>query len=427
MVTSRCPAGISALISLALLAGCGRSNAERPFPAEAGAPVGGTGQPVGGTGGSAASGAPGSAGTGGTPATTGGTSGARPADAAIAPADAAARDGGGSSEPSPPPSDAAPSETTAACTPTPSPYCDTPLPDPGAKRPWRDFASNLAVVSPPRHRGRDQFLIPGAKQWAIAKFAYGIFDDDIENEDVDVYLLRGCTGSWQKLGTARTTRDGQHPTIEQVEDSGGRVYFELTDPLPTGRHRLHFVVGGDLSTTDAFIEVVPRGTAIFVSDVDGTLTTSETAEFGGLLTGALPEANPDAARVLGLLAGKGYRPLYLTARPEWLTGRTREFLAARGFPAGMVHTTLGGTGALDAAATAFKTAEIAALQGKGLRPAYAFGNTETDAAAYANRMIEPANNRVFYKYDDTKFSGRRIDDWAVLEREIAALPPACPR
>ncbi len=283
------------------------------------------------------------------------------------------------------------------------------------------------MVSPPRHRGRDQFLIPGAKQWAIAKFAYGIFDDDIENEDVDVYLLRGCAGSWQKLGTARTTRDGQHPTVEEVADSGGRVYFPIDPPLPAGRHRLHFVVGGDLTTTDAYIEVVPRGTAIFVSDVDGTLTPSETAEFGGLLTGAIPEANADSPRILGLLAEKGYRPLFLTARPEWLTGRTREFLATRGFPAGIVHTTLGGTGALDAAATAFKTADIAALQGKGLRPVYAFGNTETDAEAYANRMVEPAANRVFYRYDDSKFGGRRIDDWGALEAEIRALPPACGR
>jgi hypothetical protein len=339
----------------------------------------------------------------------------------------------GTSEPSLPadaaPTDAtsAPDDTAAACTPTLPPACDTPPPDPGPRRSWRDFASNLAVVSPPRHRGRDQFLIPGAKQWAIAKFAYGIFDDDIENEDVDVYLLRDCAGSWQKLGTARTTRDGQHPTVEEVADSGGRVYFPIDPPLPAGRHRLHFVVGGDLTTTDAFIEVVPRGTAIFVSDVDGTLTPSETAEFGGLLTGAIPEANADSPRILGLLAERGYRPLFLTARPEWLTGRTREFLATRGFPAGIVHTTLGGTGALDAAATAFKTADIAALQGKGLRPVYAFGNTEPDAAAYANRMVDPATNRVFYRYDDTKFGGRRIDDWGALEAEIRALPPACGR
>ena len=194
-----------------------------------------------------------------------------------------------------------------------------------------------------------------------------------------------------------------------------------------GRHRLHFVVGGDLSTTDAFIEVVPRGTAIFVSDVDGTLTPSETAEFGGLLTGAIPEANADSPRILGLLADKGYRPLFLTARPEWLTGRTREFLATRGFPAGIVHTTLGGSGAVGAAATSFKTAEIAALQGKGLRPAYAFGNTDTDAEAYANRMVDPAANRVFYRYADMKFGGRRIDDWGSLEAEIRALPPVCPR
>jgi hypothetical protein len=422
MVTVR----ISALLSLALLAACGRSSAERPFPAEGGAPVGGTSGGSSGAAGGAGGSGTGGAGGGGAPADvrppdlapTGGRDSAAPELPAV--------DGG---DPSPP-ADALPADTTAAdtaasCTPTPPPACDAPAPDPGPKRSWRDFASNLAAISANRHRGRDQFLTPGTKQYAIAKFAYGIFDDDIENEDVDVYLLRGCAGSWEKLGTARTTREGQHPTIEEVADSGGRVYFEITPPLGPGRHRLHFVVGGDLSTTEAFIEVVARNTAIFISDVDGTLTTSETAEFGSLLTGALPEANAGAARVLSLLAARGYRPLYLTARPEWLTARTREFLAMRGFPAGLVHTTLGGSGAVDAAATAFKTAEIATLQGKGLRPAYAFGNTETDAEAYANRMIDPAANRVFFKHTDMKFGGRRIDDWAALESELSALPPVC--
>ena len=42
------------------------------------------------------------------------------------------------------------------------------------------------------------------------------------------------------------------------------------------------------------------------------------------------------ADALGLpsasLAAKGYRPLYLSARPEWLTERTHAFLAFHGFP-----------------------------------------------------------------------------------------------
>jgi len=37
---------------------------------------------------------------------------------------------------------------------------------------------------------------------------------------------------------------------------------------------------------------------LFVSDVDGTLTTSELAELGGILTGSTPDANDGAAEAL---------------------------------------------------------------------------------------------------------------------------------
>lgn len=278
------------------------------------------------------------------------------------------------------------------------------------------------------HRGRDLFLNPGDTQWLVGKFAYGLVDKDLPDEDVDVYLLRDCGKTWELLGTGTTTHDGDHATVEGVADSGGRIFFEVPKDkeLGLGRHRARFVVKGDLTSTDVFLEVVPQGTPMFVSDVDGTLTDSENAEFGALLTGKLPGVHPDAAKALGLLASKGYHPMYLTARPEWLVGRTRELLDTNAFPSGIVHTTLGFTGATGNAAATFKTDELALIAGKGMVPGWGFGNTASDAQGYDAAGIQPLSQRVFYQFDDAVYGGRRIEDYTSLLAELDGLPSLCP-
>lgn len=315
----------------------------------------------------------------------------------------------------------------ASCPPVPK--CDAAPPDPGPAQSWNhDIESTIITATgDPNHRGRDLFLNPGDPQWIIGKFSYGITDKDLKDENVDVYLLRDCGSTWEKLGTAVTTNDGDHATVEGVDDSGGRVYFQIPadKALGPGRHRAHLVVQGDLSSTDVFIEVVAPGTPVIVTDIDGTITDTETAEFGALLTGSLPGVHPDANKVFQILASKGYHPLYLTARPEWLVGRTRELLDVNQFPPGIVHTTLTLTGATGDPAAAFKTDELALLAGKGLVPGWGFGNTASDAQAYENGAIQPLSRRVFYQFDDT-FGGRRIESYTELLSEVEALPSLCP-
>jgi hypothetical protein len=308
--------------------------------------------------------------------------------------------------------------------------CDAPPPDPGPAEAWNhDFESPLIVATgAPNHRGRDLFLNPGDPQWIIAKFAYGLTDKDLKDEEVDIYLLRDCGSTWERLGTATTTYDDEHAAVDGVEDSGGRVYFEIPADkrLGIGRHRAHLVVRGDGSSTDVFLELVPPHTPMFVSDVDGTLTESEHAEVGAFLTGSQPDVHPDAARAYRILAAKGYRPMYLTARPEWLVKRTRELLDENGFPPGIVHTTLGLTGARGDAAAAFKTGELEMLAEKGMSPAWAFGNTASDAQAYDNAEISPRDRRVFFQFDDTAHGGRRIESYTEIVDELDALP-SCAR
>jgi len=312
-----------------------------------------------------------------------------------------------------------------ACAPNPS--CDGPPPAPGPELDWNHTSSSItAAIGSENHRGRDLFLNPGDPQWVLGKFAYGLFDDDIKDEQVDIYLSRDCQG-WEVLGSALTTQDGEHATVEGVDDTGGRVYFQIPANLELGlgRHRVHMVVRGDLTTADAIIDVVPPATPVIMSDIDGTLTTEETEEFTALLSGTLPNSNVDSAEVLRRLADKGYRPFYMTARPEFLGKRTRAFLELHGYPPGIVHTTLNKSGALGSAAVGYKSGELAWLFGKGMSPEWAFGNTDSDAEAYENGGIQPLDQRIFFQFDDAVFGGRRIEAYTELLAEVDALPAVC--
>ncbi|MBS2011854.1 MAG: phosphatidylinositol transfer protein [Deltaproteobacteria bacterium] len=297
----------------------------------------------------------------------------------------------------------------------------------GAKRAWTHTIQTPLIVAsgPAFHRGRDQIYSVGEPQWVLGKFTYGYADVDLTGEDVDVYVERGCAGAWEKLGTTKTTT-GDHATIEGIEDDGGRVYFQIPagKELAPGRHRIRLVVAGDQTSTDLLVDVVPKGTPIVVSDVDGTLTSTETAEYPALLSGALPEAQPKAADMLAAFSAKGYRIVYLTARPEWLTGRTKEFLSKGGFPPGIVHTTTGLTGALGGAATTFKSSELAMLAAHGMKVEWAFGNQPSDADAYDAAKIQPLDRRVFLRQTDPH-GGRRIEAYSEMLPVASALSATC--
>jgi phosphatidate phosphatase PAH1 len=301
----------------------------------------------------------------------------------------------------------------------PMPACNsTSSPTLGPKRDFKHTSSSVIVFSgDPHHRGRDQIVIEGQPQWVIGKFTYSMNDKDLKDEEVDIYLERDCSGKWEKLGTATTTSDDQHPEVEGVPDTGGRIYFEIPKDktLALGRHRVRLVVAGDQSS---------KATSVFVSDVDGTLTESENAEYPALLSGDLPEAQPDAPAVLKALADRGYRPIYVTARPEWLTGRTREFLDKHNFPRGIIHTTTGLTGALNGAASDFKSRELQAFVAKGLTIAWAFGNRASDTDAYEAAKIEPKDHRIFLQVDD-KNGGKRIEAYKDILPAVTAAPKAC--
>ncbi|MFO0741071.1 MAG: phosphatidylinositol transfer protein [Labilithrix sp.] len=284
-------------------------------------------------------------------------------------------------------------------------------------RGWEHTIASSVVthLGDPHHRGRDMFYVPGEKQTVHAKFTYSLTDKDLHGEEVDVFVQRDCASGWEKLGTAVTTKDGEHPTVDGVADNGGRIYFEIPESkrLGPGRHRVRSVVAGDGTYADSFLDIVEPGTPIVVSDVDGTLTSSENVEYLDLLRGRVSETHEGAPQALSTLASKGYRVMYLTARPEILTSRTRAFLTERGFPIGVVHTSTNTTGAgVGPSAATYKSDELALLEKKGLVVTYGFGNRTTDADAYATVVSDP-QHRVLYQLDEP-FTGRRIESYTEI-------------
>ena len=63
-------------------------------------------------------------------------------------------------------------------------------------------------------------------------------------------------------------------------------------------------------------------------------------------------------------------------------------------PQGIVHTTLGATGAYNAAAEAFKKEALDRLQGKGFVVAYAFGNRKSDVATKLETTCQQVRSRL---------------------------------
>lgn len=294
---------------------------------------------------------------------------------------------------------AEPPPRTELTVPSPSPPPDTP----SAR--FRHHRSNVVVgTGTPNHRARDVLAIAGDAVVVDAKIAYGPTDKDLSDEDVRIDR-ETSDARWAEVGIARTDRDG-------------RIHFGA-GALPVGSHRLRVTVIGDGSSADLSVVVVPGGQSIFVSDVDGTLTESETAEFPALLKKQLPAVHPSAPDVFKKLVGRGLVPVYLTARPEWLLARTRAFLAKNDFPPGVVVTEKNHAGGYGSSAAAFKKRELELLVANGrTKIEWAFGNMPSDAETYASFVTDP-KRRVFYRYTDAAFGGRRIDSYGDLLPDVS--------
>lgn len=307
--------------------------------------------------------------------------------------------------------------------------CTPALPSlPAAKGFSDSYKKLLASVGTPSHRARDVLVAEGKQARILAKFAYSTLDADLKEEPIDVYLSLGCSGEWKKITTATTSKDDQNTEIEGVADSGGRIYLDLNSlgiNLPVGRHHVLLVVPADNSYAQMNITVLPPKSQVVVTDIDGTLTVSELAAATEII-GQQPNSHESAAALMQAFHKRGYHVFYLTARPEWLMQKTREWLADQGFPPGTIHTSNSKAGATGDAAVQFKSLELSILKSNtGLIPAFAFGNKDSDVKAFGSQGINPKQSFYFALEGDAS-GGVIHKDYASLLKVAEQAPPACP-
>ena len=113
-----------------------------------------------------------------------------------------------------------------------------------------------------------------------------------------------------------------------------------------------------------------------VFDIDGTLTPSPSAIF---------TARQDAAKAVNLIANKGYKIIYLSARPTFLQAGIPNWLKENRFPEGSIHVPQTAADSSDPAG--FKKRILSSYKAKGWKFVAAFGDSTTDFEAYADAGI----------------------------------------
>ncbi len=286
----------------------------------------------------------------------------------------------------------------------------TPAPDQG----WQHTVATPIVTAAgaANHSAQDQIEPTGATVTLPGKFTYGLVSKDLEDELVRV-SIDDCTG-WRVLGDFATNSDGR-----------------IAVPAPSsafaaaGVHEVRYQVLGDGSVTTSYVWVLPRGTRIALTDIDGTMTVSDSQLFQQILDGNhVPVAYPGAVDLTTAHAGRGHVMLFLTGRPYYLTQKSRDWLANLGFAPGPLHGTDSNGEALptEAGVGAFKLAYLTGLLDAGYVIDVAYGNASTDIFAFLGAGL-PAD-QVWIIGANAGMQGTHAvtDSWAARVTEVDALP-----
>jgi hypothetical protein len=311
--------------------------------------------------------------------------------------------------PPPPEADAAPGRPQfQRCTGLPF------TPEPAGS--WTHTGSAVtAALGSPGHSAQDVFAVDGTAGTLEGYFVYGAFSAAISGEPVEVYLDE-CDGSWTRLG-------------EAVTDSAGHVTFAVPETLPIGQYEARFQVVGDASTTTSSLWVLPVGTHLAVTDIDGTMTSSDFELFQQILNGSyVPMAYPSAVELTKAHDTLGHVVVYLTGRPAGLTLKTREWLANLGFAVGPLHVT-DSTGQIlptEAGVGTFKKDFLQGLLDKGFLVDVAYGNATTDVFAYLGVSLPAEDVWIIGSNGGLMGTHAVVDSWAERTAEVTALPEVVP-
>jgi hypothetical protein len=249
---------------------------------------------------------------------------------------------------------------------------------------WKNSGWWQDAATAPEHFAADAITNGtfSPKLSANFKIALGTKRTNPENEKVEVFI-DSCT-----KGTIKFLKELQ-------TDSKGNVEMEIapTELPGFGIFRIHFRLAAHGSWVFADLHYFPKQTRFAVFDIDETLTTGDTEFikqmvvelFGPILQKIyVPTARLGASKVTNFRNQQGLPIIYLSGRPHFVSGFTRDWLASGSFAPGYLRhapsiaevvPTKDGVGS-------WKLAELKALLAWGYRIDFAYGNASTDVYAY---------------------------------------------
>lgn len=267
-----------------------------------------------------------------------------------------------------------------------------------------------AVAGAPLHSAEDTIAPPGSAPHLVARFGYGTLNSALPNEPVEV-SIDDC-GGWRSLG--------QHTT-----DGNGLLDVEVNLPLGPGVYEARFQVVGDATLTAGFLWLLPAGTHLAISDIDGTLTTSDLELFLQLINnGHVPAAYESATELTHTHADKGHIVVYVTGRPFWLTAPTRQWLSDLQFAAGPLRLAPSNGDILptDASVGTYKKTWLEGLIAKGYVLDLAYGNATTDIFAYTEAGIPATQQWIIGSHAGEGGTNAVMDSWSARVSEVEQLP-----
>lgn len=197
----------------------------------------------------------------------------------------------------------------------------------------------------------------------------GLFSTPLPGENVSLWTYDATATMWEQVGRTQTAEDGSYDVTAAAAANGDAVYSMLE---------------GDSTCAEHYTYTLPQGAKFVVTDIDGTLTTSDDELFKQIGDETyVPAMKTAADQMAQAWAMKGYPVIYLTARPHVFRSESRTWLADLGFPTGPLVTA-----AAVGDAAAYKTAWLERMiVDLGWVPVAAYGNADTDIAAYENAGI----------------------------------------
>ena len=281
---------------------------------------------------------------------------------------------------------------------------------PPARTGFLRVTNRLVALTGARHRAQDLIVPPHTVTEFTAKFAYGPTWKDLEGERVQVYI-DNC-GGWIDLGAV-------------ITDGDGYATMPVNVLLGAGQYDVRFVARGDASQTRSTLWVLPAGTHLALTDIDGTLTTTDTELFKQIFDGSyVPTAYDAASTLTRAHAGRGHVVIYLTGRPSWLIDQTRSWLSSKGFAAGPVHLADSNADILpiDSSVGAYKEAWIEELEAFGYTVDVAYGNATTDIHAYTDAGIPHGRQWIIGPNAGAEGTHAVSSSWAARAAEVSAGP-----